>query len=160
YADNPIWFRKRIITVHPGGGAPMGRHSDEGVCDPYGEVYGFPGLYIADGAALPGAVGPNPSLTIAALSDRMSTPLLRNAGRPHAERPAGGAVNGTASTAEVRRGASQRTSLSFTEEMKGFFAEDVHAPGAGEQVGREHGQKLRFRLTITVDDVDRFLEEP
>ncbi|GAB3983085.1 hypothetical protein GCM10029978_088590 [Actinoallomurus acanthiterrae] len=160
YADNPMWFRKRIITVHPGGGAPMGRHAGEGVCDPYGEVYGFPGLYIADGAALPGAVGPNPSLTIAALSDRMSTRLLENAGRPRAERPVGGAVNGTTGTAEVRRGASQRTSLSFTEEMKGFFAEGVNAPGAGEQSGREHGQKLGFRLTITVDDVDRFLEEP
>jgi cholesterol oxidase len=160
YADNPIWFRKRIITVHPGGGAPMGRNPGEGVCDPFGEVHGFPGLYIADGAALPGAVGPNPSLTIAALSDRMCTRLLENAGRAHGKRPVGGAVNGTASAPEVRRGASERTSLTFTEEMKGFYAEGVNAPGAGEQAGRQHGQRLGFRLTITVDDVDRFLEEP
>ncbi|MFL6051480.1 MAG: FAD-dependent oxidoreductase [Actinoallomurus sp.] len=160
YADNPIWFRKRIVTVHPGGGAPMGHHRGEGVCDPVGEVHGFPGLYIADGAALPGAVGPNPSLTIAALSDRMCTRLLESAGRAHVKRPVGGAVNGTAHAPEVRRGASECTSLSFTEEMKGFYAEGVHAPGAGEQAGRQHGQRLGFRLTITVDDVDRFLEEP
>ncbi|MGH3242888.1 MAG: GMC oxidoreductase, partial [Spirillospora sp.] len=54
YADNPMWFRKRIVTVHPLGGAPMGAHQGEGVCDAFGEVFGFPGLYIADGAAMPG----------------------------------------------------------------------------------------------------------
>jgi cholesterol oxidase len=80
YADNPVWFRKRIITVHPVGGAPMGRHPDEGFCDAYGEVFGSPGLHIADGAALPGPVGTNPALTIAALADRMSTRLLEPSG--------------------------------------------------------------------------------
>src|ERR1700690_856634 len=66
--NNPMWLRKRIITAHPVGGAPMGRDASAGVCDPYGEVFGYPGLYIADGAAMPGPVGPNPSLTIAALA--------------------------------------------------------------------------------------------
>jgi cholesterol oxidase len=80
YADNPIWFRKRIITVHPMGGAPMGRHRGEGVCDGYGEVFGFPGLYVADGAALPGPVGTNPALTIAGLADRMCTRMLESGG--------------------------------------------------------------------------------
>jgi cholesterol oxidase len=160
YHDNPMWFRKRIITVHPGGGAPMGRHPGEGVCDPYGQVFGFPGLYVADGAALPGAVGANPSLTIAALADRMCTRLLETTGRPRKGRPVGGAVNGTTGAPEVFRRASERTSLSFTEEMKGFYADGVQTPGAGESAGRESGQRLGFRLTITVDDVDRFLEEP
>lgn len=77
YADNPIWSFQRVITVHPLGGAPMGRHIGEGVCDAYGEVFGLPGLYIADGAAMPGPVGANPSLTIAAMADRMSTRLLK-----------------------------------------------------------------------------------
>ncbi|PXY32589.1 FAD-dependent oxidoreductase [Prauserella muralis] len=76
YVDNPMWFFRRVITVHPLGGAPIGRHPGEGVCDPYGEVFGLPGLHVADGAALPGPVGANPSLTIAALADRMSTRLL------------------------------------------------------------------------------------
>ena len=71
-----MWLSKRIITAHPVGGAPMGRDPSVGVCDPYGEVFGYPGLYIADGAAMPGPVGPNPSLTIAALADRMSSRLL------------------------------------------------------------------------------------
>ncbi|GAA2632222.1 SAV_2336 N-terminal domain-related protein [Actinomadura fulvescens] len=76
YSDNPIWFRKRVITIHPLGGAPMGDNPHEAVCDAFGEVFGFPGLYIADGAAMPGPVGPNPALTIAALADRLTTRLL------------------------------------------------------------------------------------
>jgi cholesterol oxidase len=76
FADNPIWFLKRVITVHPLGGAPMGRSSGEGVVDPYGNVFGYPGLHIADGSVMPGPVGPNPSFTIAALADRFSDRML------------------------------------------------------------------------------------
>ena len=47
-----------MITVHPLGGAPMGRHPGEGLCDEYGEVYGHPGLYVMDGALLPGPSAP------------------------------------------------------------------------------------------------------
>ena len=52
----------RVITVHPLGGAPMGRHAGEGVVDPYGNVFGYPGLHIADGSVMPGPVGPEPEL--------------------------------------------------------------------------------------------------
>ena len=71
YRDNPLWRLRRVVTVHPLGGAPMSEHADLGVCNSYGQVFGYPGLYVADGAVMPGAVGPNPSLTIAALADRM-----------------------------------------------------------------------------------------
>jgi cholesterol oxidase len=76
HLDNPAWFFRRVVTVHPLGGAPMSHHPADGVCDAHGQVHGLPGLYIADGAAMPGPVGANPSLTIAALADRMSTRLL------------------------------------------------------------------------------------
>jgi cholesterol oxidase len=76
FADNPIWFLRRVITVHPLGGAPMGRFPGEGVVDPYGSVFGYPGLYVADGSVMPGPVGPNPSLTIAALADRFADRIL------------------------------------------------------------------------------------
>lgn len=76
YTDNPAWWLRRVITVHPLGGAPMGRHPGEGVCDGYGEVFGHPGLYVLDGSVMPGPVGPNPALTIAAVADRASDRLL------------------------------------------------------------------------------------
>ena len=70
YMDNPSYdtFRQ-VLTAHPLGGASMGRDENEGVANRYGEVFGYPGLYIADGSLMPGPVGPNPSMTIAAVSD-------------------------------------------------------------------------------------------
>lgn len=79
YMDNPIWhFGRRVITVHPLGGCPMGADAAQGVVDPWGRVFGQPGLYIADGSVMPGPVGPNPSLTIAALADRFATRMLES----------------------------------------------------------------------------------
>ncbi|MDP9067161.1 MAG: GMC family oxidoreductase [Actinomycetota bacterium] len=74
--DNPIWYLKRVITVHPLGGCPMGRNEREGVVDPYGRVFGYPGFFIADGSVMPGPVGANPSLTIAALADRSADRMV------------------------------------------------------------------------------------
>ncbi|GIH77830.1 GMC oxidoreductase [Planobispora longispora] len=79
FADNPVWFSwfvNRIITVHPLGGAPMGDAEESGVVGPDGQAFGHPGLYVLDGAAMPGPVGPNPSLTIAAFADRACTLML------------------------------------------------------------------------------------
>jgi cholesterol oxidase len=77
FRDNPIWhLGRRVITVHPLGGAPMGRHEKEGVVDAWGQVFGHPGLYVADGSVMPGTVGPNPSLTIAALADRFAERMI------------------------------------------------------------------------------------
>jgi cholesterol oxidase len=72
FERNPTWYLGRLITVHPLGGCPMGRSAGEGVVDSYGEVFGYPGFTIADGSVMPGPVGPNPSLTIAALAERFA----------------------------------------------------------------------------------------
>jgi cholesterol oxidase len=158
--NNPMWMSKRIITAHPVGGVPMGRNPGAGVCDPYGEVFGYPGLYIADGAAMPGPVGPNPSLTIAALADRMCTRLL--------DKPPATAVGGADL---VRAGASadpepgpparrpDRTWLSFSEEMSGTCFPGA-SNGGSAAVARLLQEPLAFRLTITADDLERFLDEP
>lgn len=78
YVDNPIWFLRRTIAAHPLGGCPMGRNKEEGVVNSCGEVFDYPGFFIADGSVMPGAVGPNPSLTIAALSDRFADRVIEN----------------------------------------------------------------------------------
>jgi cholesterol oxidase len=76
FQDNLLWYFNRVITVHPLGGCPMGHSADDGVVNSWGEVFGCPGLYIADGSVLPGPVGANPSLTIAALSDRFASGII------------------------------------------------------------------------------------
>jgi cholesterol oxidase len=70
---DPLWYlHHKVVTVHPVGGCSMGNSSDEGVVDRNGEVFGYPGFVIADGSVMPGPVGPNPSLTIAALANRFA----------------------------------------------------------------------------------------
>ena len=78
FRDNPLWFLSRVITVHPLGGCPMGRDESEGVVDAWGEAFGHPRLHVVDGAMMPGPVGANPSLTIAALSDRAADRMLES----------------------------------------------------------------------------------
>jgi cholesterol oxidase len=54
------------VTAHPLGGAVLGK-----ACDLYGRVMGYDGLYVVDGALIPGSTGcANPSFTIAAMAER------------------------------------------------------------------------------------------
>jgi cholesterol oxidase len=66
----------RNITAHPLGGCPMGMNATYGVVDEHGEVFGHRGLFVADGSVLPGPVGANPSLTIAALAERFANRIV------------------------------------------------------------------------------------
>ena len=63
------WFRS-LVTVHPLGGCNMGDDATTGVVSHKGEVFGYPRLYVADGAIVPEALGANPAKTIAALAER------------------------------------------------------------------------------------------
>ena len=67
----PSWrFLKSLVTPHPLGGCNMGTTPADGVVDHAGEVFGHPGLYVADGAVVPRPIGLNPSKTIATLAER------------------------------------------------------------------------------------------
>ena len=63
---------KRMLTAHPLGGCVMSDRPEDGVVNDRGEVWGHPGLYVADGAVIPGALAANPSLTIAAVAERIA----------------------------------------------------------------------------------------
>lgn len=65
------------VTAHLLGGAVMADAPDRGVIDPDHQVFGYPGLYVVDGSAVPANVGVNPSLTIAALAERFAMRLAR-----------------------------------------------------------------------------------
>ncbi len=61
-------------TWHPCGGASMGQ-----VCDLEGRVQGQQGLYVLDGALLPGTSGAcNPSMTIAAVAERALDDIVKH----------------------------------------------------------------------------------
>ncbi|WP_067825554.1 GMC oxidoreductase [Nocardia inohanensis] len=65
-----------FFTAHPLGGAVLGRATDG-----YGRVHGHPGLYVMDGAGIPGSTATaNPSLTITAIAERNIEAIIR-AGR-------------------------------------------------------------------------------
>ncbi|MCC3767779.1 GMC oxidoreductase [Streptomyces sp. UNOC14_S4] len=53
------------FCYHPLGGCVLGKATDL-----YGRVLGHPGLYVTDGALIPGSVGVNPFVTITALAER------------------------------------------------------------------------------------------
>jgi cholesterol oxidase len=73
----PTWtLFGELVTPHPLGGCRMGSSSATGVVDHRGEVFGYPKLYVADGAIVPGAVGVNPSRTIAALAERIAEIII------------------------------------------------------------------------------------
>jgi len=72
FVENPLTDLKKIVAVHPLGGCAMGETPLEGVVNPHGEVFGYPGLYVVDGSILPTSTGPNPSLTIAAMAEKIA----------------------------------------------------------------------------------------
>ncbi len=78
YEPNPAWrFLHQPVSVHNLGGCPMGPTAADGVVDPDGEVFGYPGLYVVDGAIIPVATGANPSSTIAAVAERCVERAIR-----------------------------------------------------------------------------------
>ena len=224
FKQNPLWWSKRVITVHPLGGAPAGRNSSEGVCDPYGEVFGYPGLHVVDGAVMPGPVGANPALTIAAFAERachriLNGPVGERGGLDAADLPAAvsdtgpagdsvapyspgplralvpdatkgarapgvestvaprtagralglpGAVVPSGSEAlqeaeieeEAEAAATGPTSVSFTEQMHGWFSAGVDNPLTGGSLGRDRSRRMMFELTITATDIESFVRDP
>jgi cholesterol oxidase len=73
---NWLWPARRNITVHPLGGCRLADDAEHGVTsaavENFGAVFGYTGLYVADGSLLPSAVGANPVATICALAERVA----------------------------------------------------------------------------------------
>ncbi len=66
------WFEVLLdapTTAHILGGCVMGESPDVGVVDKEGRVFGYPGLYVADGSVVPANLNANPALTITALAE-------------------------------------------------------------------------------------------
>jgi choline dehydrogenase-like flavoprotein len=70
----------QIVSFHIMGSARMGRSPADSVCDPTGQVWGTPGLYVLDGSAFPTASGVNPMVTIEALAHMNARALAEKLG--------------------------------------------------------------------------------
>ncbi len=78
YIALPTWYppARRNVGVHTLGGCILGDGPESGVVSAeratFGQVFGYKGLYVADGAIIPTAVGANPIATISALSEMVA----------------------------------------------------------------------------------------
>jgi cholesterol oxidase len=72
------WHRpfRRLLTAHPLGGCVMSDGPSTGVVNDRGEVWGQPGLFVSDSSVVPGPLAANPSLTIAALGERIAEGMI------------------------------------------------------------------------------------
>ena len=174
-ADNPLWtLLNQPVSVHNLGGCCMADDPANGVTDGNGQVYGYPNLYVLDGACLPSATGVNPSHTIAAVAERNVERFIRDWKQdPRWAPPERASVRpvvdplsrvqippeGTAPTVDRPVG------LAFTETMRGFLIPADRRPDSipdyvtAEKLGQKAGNRARFTLTITATDLDRFLAE-
>ncbi|MFT7185794.1 MAG: cholesterol oxidase [Pseudohongiellaceae bacterium] len=66
----------KTLTAHPLGGCAMSDSPLTGVTNDCGEVWGYKGLYVADGALMPAAIGVNPSATISAVAERVAFQMI------------------------------------------------------------------------------------
>ena len=88
FFPNPMWSEamgRQLLTVHPVGGCRMADDWNDGVVNDRSQVHAgpgelHPGLYVCDGAIMPGAVGVNPLLTISALAERAMDLLIDERG--------------------------------------------------------------------------------
>lgn len=72
------------MAFHPMGTCRMAASPALGVCDPYHQVFGAPGLYVCDGSVVPTPLGVNPQQTIMGLATRLAEHLL---GKPLGPQP-------------------------------------------------------------------------
>ena len=146
YLANPLSLLDQVITVHPLGGASMGHSVHEGVIDSYGEVFGHPGLFVVDGSAMPGPVGANPCMTIAAFADRAATAILEGRTAEVSPARAGAGADGQVARRGVPRSLKSTERRAFGEELKGYFAFDVSDPEPAAEQRRQDGTPLSIHL--------------
>lgn len=74
----PTWYHpfRKNVSVHALGGCVLADDPAAGITSAdlatFGQVFGYQGLYVADGALLPSAVGANPTATISAVCERVA----------------------------------------------------------------------------------------
>jgi choline dehydrogenase-like flavoprotein len=79
--SNYLSIKVPIASAHPQGGCRMGYSIDDSVTDSYGQVHGYPWLYVADASLFPQSSHVNPFLTVMALADRVAENLINTSSK-------------------------------------------------------------------------------
>jgi cholesterol oxidase len=175
-ALNPAYRFLRVPgTVHSLGGCPMGASPDDSVTDAWGQVHGYPGLYVLDGAILPESTGTNPSATIAAVAERNIEGFIRRtrndptwqtpdapaaAARPRLDplaEPVRLAVGGTPLPQAPALGLNFAATLTGALGLGHQPADDYRG---GAAAGQSASELAEFSVTVTMADLDAFLNNP
>jgi cholesterol oxidase len=61
---------------------------------------------------------------------------------------------------ETEQAETGPASVSFTEQMHGWFSAGVSDPEKGRGLGRDRSRRMMFELTITAPDIDAFVRDP
>lgn len=151
------------VTTHPLGGCAMGEDGAHGVVDHRGRVFDgdgtstHEGLHVCDGSIMPGALGCNPLLTIAALAERSAALLARERGWT---------IDDDENRARERREvvdahAATEKGLRFTERMTGYLrmGDSAAPPGPPSTRGLD-ATDFSFVCTLVWDDVEALLLDP
>ncbi|KPA10442.1 GMC family oxidoreductase [Candidatus Magnetomorum sp. HK-1] len=69
---NFIPIKTPVSSAHPQGGCCMGETTEESVTNSWGQVHGYPWLFVADASLFPKSAHVNPYLTVMALADRVA----------------------------------------------------------------------------------------
>jgi cholesterol oxidase len=161
YEANPAWTHlNQAATVHSLGGCRMADSPADGVVDPDGRVFGYPGLWVLDGSIIPTATGANPSHTITAVAERCIerairgitgkqdwvAPERRHAGPIALPEDVAAPVQATAPPR------SQLVGLRFTETMKGTLVAHGNATS-------QTPLAARFKVTITSTDLAKLIAD-
>jgi choline dehydrogenase-like flavoprotein len=88
FQPNPLWqteMGRKLVSVHPIGGCVMADSAETGVVNGHCQVFDgkggvHDGLYVCDGAVIPGALGVNPLLTISAVAEFAVETLAKSRG--------------------------------------------------------------------------------
>jgi cholesterol oxidase len=165
YVESPAWkYLARPVSVHNLGGCPMADSQQSGVVDSEGEVYGYPGLYVLDGAIIPKATGANPSHTITAVAERCIEQAIRRiTGNANWRAPEFALVKKRDLPEDLIKvpasgtlaPKTQLVGMKFTETMRGSLnLVGTPNPEAGPQRLNAH-----FKVTIASSDLASFLED-
>lgn len=157
-------------TAHPMGGACLAVSEDRGVVSLDGEVFGHPGLYITDAAALPEPVGGPPSLTIGAWAEHVAERFIaKNASpaprvRPAERAPAtigrtvmGGWWGRHVVTRVVRSGCRRPALMGARGELLALAHGDVFELGCGDGINIPLLDESRVSSYSAIDPSDELL---